>query len=96
MLVDISNNYYHFLVGTVNRRMIRNPEADSPPTIFVGPPDEYDNTKFVPAEVPKGFKEQNTFSISPCRYEAILLKLYSFVQQRESFCLLLIAVCWCL
>lgn len=38
----------------VNRWMIRNPDAPSPPTIFTAPPDVYDDTKFVAAEVPRG------------------------------------------
>lgn len=36
------------------RKMIRNPDSNSPPTIFIGPVDEFDDSKFVPAEVTKG------------------------------------------
>ena len=34
--------------------MIRNPEGTSPPTIYVGKEEDYDMSKFVPADVTRG------------------------------------------
>ncbi len=34
--------------------MIRNPDSDSPPTIFTAPPDDFDDSKFVPVPIKKG------------------------------------------
>ena len=38
----------------VTRKMIRNPEGTSPPTIYVGKEEDYDMSKFVPADVTRG------------------------------------------
>lgn len=54
----IDNSCLWFIPGShkagVNRRMIRNPDAASPPTIFTAPPDQYDDSKFVAAPIKKG------------------------------------------
>eukprot|EP00794_Sanderia_malayensis_P003078 gene3077-3543_t len=56
--VTIENSCLWFIPGShkgpVNRYMIRNPDAETPPTIFTAPPDEYDESKFVAAPVKKG------------------------------------------
>lgn len=42
------------VLGSVTRKMVRNPSKNGPVTIFTAPPDEFDDSKFVPVPVKKG------------------------------------------
>ncbi|XP_065053275.1 phytanoyl-CoA dioxygenase domain-containing protein 1-like isoform X2 [Rhopilema esculentum] len=54
----LENGCLWFIPGShtkqVTRKMIRNPEGTSPPTIYVGKEEDYDMSKFIPAEVTRG------------------------------------------
>ena len=38
----------------ITRKMVRTPAGSTPPTTFTGPPDDYDDSKFVPVPIKKG------------------------------------------
>ena len=65
----------NYFLDAAKRKMIRNPDSESPPTIFVGPVDEFDDSKFVPAEVTKGISR---YSVSSPIYKYFLLNNFLY------------------
>jgi len=55
---DLENGCLWFIPGShskpITRKMVRTPAGSTPPTTFTGPPDDYDDSKFVPVPIKKG------------------------------------------